>query len=153
MNESRGIYAWAAKPFKELYDRHIPGWEQENLSLPYALSIPKHEIWNAHGETKRELIQRVNRETNLGMDAAVFTLGFARRVATYKRADLLFQDIGRLKNISSIAGPFQVIYAGKAHPQDNGGKKLIQRIFQLKESLKNDIKIAYLENYDLDQCP
>jgi starch phosphorylase len=149
---TNGVHAatWVAKPFKELYDRYIPGWEQENLSLRYALSIPKKEIWNAHGEAKRQLIQRVNRETNLGMDAAVFTLGFARRVATYKRADLLFQDIGRLKNISSTAGPLQAIYAGKAHPQDNGGKELIQRIFQLKESLKNDIKIAYLENYDLE---
>ncbi len=149
---TNGVHAatWVAKPFKELYDRYIPGWEQENFSLRYALSIPKKEIWNAHGEAKKQLIQRVNRETNLGMDAAVFTLGFARRVATYKRADLLFQDIGRLKNISSTAGPLQVIYAGKAHPQDNGGKELIQRIFQLKESLKNDIKIAYLENYDLE---
>jgi len=149
---TNGVHAatWVAKPFKELYDRYIPGWEQENLSLRYALSIPKQEIWNAHGEAKRQLIQRVNRETNLGMDAAVFTLGFARRVATYKRADLLFQDIERLKNISSTAGPFQVIYAGKAHPQDNGGKELIQWIFQLKESLKNHIKIAYLENYDLE---
>jgi len=149
---TNGVHAatWVAKPFKELYDRYIPGWEQENFSLRYALSIPKKEIWNAHGEAKRQLIQRVNRETNIGMDAAVFTLGFARRVATYKRADLLFQDIGRLKNISSTAGPLQVIYAGKAHPQDNGGKELIQRIFQLKESLKNDIKIAYLENYDLE---
>ncbi len=121
---TNGVHAatWVAKPFKETYDRYIPGWEQENLSLRYALSIPKQEIWHAHGEAKRQLIQRVNRETNLGMDAAVFTFGFARRVATYKRADLLFQDIERLKNISSTAGPFQVIYAGKAHPQDNGGK-------------------------------
>ncbi|MBI2367666.1 MAG: alpha-glucan family phosphorylase [Deltaproteobacteria bacterium] len=149
---TNGVHAatWVAKPFKELYDRNIPGWEQENFSLRYALSIPKKEIWHAHGEAKRQLIQRVNRETNLGMDAAVFTLGFARRVATYKRADLLFQDIGRLKNISSTAGPLQVIYAGKAHPQDHGGKELIQRNFQLKASLKNDIKIAYLENYDLE---
>src|SRR3989337_3877227 len=149
---TNGVHAatWVAKPLKELYDRYIPGWEQENFSLRYALSIPKQEIWRAHGEAKRHLIQRVNRETNIGMDSAVCTLGFARRVATYKRADLLFQDIGRLKNISSTAGPLQVIYAGKAHPQDNGGKELIQRIFQLKESLKNDIKIAYLENYDLE---
>ena len=149
---TNGVHAatWATKPFKELYDRYIPGWQQENFSLRYALSIPKPEIWNAHGEAKRQLIQHVNRETNLVMDADTFTLGFARRVATYKRADLIFQGIERLKSISSNAGPFQVIYAGKAHPQDQGGKELIQRIFQLKESLKNDIKIAYLENYDLE---
>src|SRR6266498_3906622 len=106
-----------------------------------------------HGRQSRSknfttaIFQHGNRETNLGMDAHVFTLGFARRVATYKRADLLFQDIERLKSIASKAGPFQVIYAGKALPQDQGGKELIQRVFQLKESLKNDIKIAYLENY------
>lgn len=149
---TNGVHAasWAAKPFKELFDRYIPGWEQENFSLRYALSIPKPEIWHAHGEAKRQLIQQVNRETNPGMDANVFTLGFARRVATYKRADLLFQDIERLKSIASKAGPFQVIYAGKAHPQDQGGKELIQRIFHLKEFFKNDIKIAYLENYDLE---
>ena len=149
---TNGVHAatWVAKPFKELYDRYISGWELENLSLRYALSIPKQEIWKAHAETKRQLIERVNRETHVGMDVNVFTIGFARRVATYKRADLLFQDFERLKSISSKAGRFQVIYAGKAHPQDQGGKELIQRIFQLKESLKNDIKITYLENYDLE---
>jgi starch phosphorylase len=127
---TNGVHAsWAAKPFGELYDRYIPGWQQENFSLRYALNIPKSEIWHAHVEVKKRLIEHVNREASLGMDAEIFTLGFARRVATYKRADLLFQDIGTLKNISSTAGPFQVIYAGKAHPQDNGGKELIQRIF------------------------
>src|SRR6266508_361118 len=149
---TNGVHAatWVAKPFRELYDRYIPGWEQENFSLRYALSIPKDEIWSAHLEAKMALIQHVNRQTNLGMNVEALTIGFARRVATYKRADLLFQDIERLKTISSNAGPFQIIYAGKAHPQDQGGKELIQRIFRLKESLKNDIKIAYLENYDLE---
>lgn len=149
---TNGVHAasWATKPFKELFDRYIPGWEQENFSLRYSLSIPKNEILSAHLEAKTALIQHVNRETNLAMNMDALTIGFARRVATYKRADLLFQDIERLKSIASKAGPLQVVYAGKAHPQDQGGKELIQRIFQLKESLKNDIKIAYLENYDLE---
>ena len=149
---TNGVHAatWTAEPFKALYGRYIPGWEQENLSLRYALNIPIQEIWNAHAEAKQRLISHVNRETGLGMNADIFTLGFARRFATYKRADLIFQDIGRLKCISSKAGPFQVVYAGKAHPQDQGGKDLIHRIFQLEELLKNDIKIAYLENYDLE---
>lgn len=149
---TNGVHAasWAAKPFKELFDRYIPGWEQENFSLRYSLSIPKNEILGAHLEAKTALIQHVNRETNLAMNVDALTIGFARRVATYKRADLLFQDIERLKSIASKAGPLQVVYAGKAHPHDQDGKELIQRIFQLKESLKNDIKIAYLENYDLE---
>ena len=149
---TNGVHAatWTAQPFRELYNRYIPGWQQENFSLRYALSIPKHEIWSAHLEAKMALIQHVNRQTNLGMNVDDLTIGFARRFATYKRADLLFQDIARLKSISSSAGPFQIIYAGKAHPQDQGGKELIQRIFQFKESLKDNIKVAYLENYDLE---
>jgi len=83
------------------------------------------------------------------MDVDVLTIGFGRRAATYKRADLLFTDTERLKNISSKAGRLQVIYSGKAHPQDIGGKELIQRIFQAKEALSKDIKITYLENYNL----
>ncbi len=83
------------------------------------------------------------------MDANILTVGFARRATTYKRGDLLFTDIERLKGISSGVGSFQVIYAGKAHPKDQGGKELMKRIFQAKEQLKHDVKIAYLENYDM----
>jgi len=78
------------------------------------------------------------------------TIGYARRAATYKRADLLFTDIDRLKRTSSKAGPLQIIYAGKAHPQDRDGKEVIKRIFQAKDALKNDVRIAYLENYDME---
>jgi starch phosphorylase len=95
------------------------------------------------------LIEYVRRETNLAMDVDVLTIGFARRVATYKRGDLLFTDIERLKSISSKVGPLQVIYAGKAHPQDQGGKELIKRIFRARDALKKDVKIAYIENYDM----
>jgi starch phosphorylase len=149
---TNGVHAvtWAAGPFQKLYDGHIPGWRQDNFSLRYALSIPKQEVWNAHTETKKELIEYVNRETNIGMGVDVLTIGFARRAATYKRADLLFTDIERLRNIASRAGPFQVVYAGKAHPQDQDGKEVIKQIFRAKEVLKNDVKIAYMENYDIE---
>jgi starch phosphorylase len=141
---------WVAEPFQALFDCYIPGWRQDSFSLRYSLSIPKREIWEAHTEVKKQLIHYVNRETNAGMDTDVFTLGFARRAAAYKRGDLLFEDVERLKKISSETGRLQVVYAGKAHPRDEGGKKLIQAIFQVKESLKKDIKVAYLENYDLE---
>jgi len=149
---TNGVHAvtWTSGPFQELYDRYMPGWRQDNFSLRYALSIPRQEVWKAHMRAKKALIQYVNRETNVGMDVDVLTLGFARRAATYKRADLLFTDIERLKSISMKAGAFQVIYAGKAHPQDESGKELIKRIFERKESLKKVMKIAYLENYDLE---
>ena len=149
---TNGVHAatWVSESFQRLYDRHIPEWKHDNFSLRYALSIPGQEVWDAHVRAKRELIECVRRETNLAMDIDILTIGFARRAATYKRGDLLFTDIERLKNISSKVGPLQVIYAGKAHPQDQGGKELIKRVFQAKEALKKDVKIAYLENYDLE---
>jgi starch phosphorylase len=149
---TNGVHAvtWTSEPLQRLYDRYISGWRQDNFSLRYALSIPKAEIWNAHVGAKKSLIQYVNRETNIGMDVDALTLGFARRAAAYKRGDLLFQDRLRIKQTSSKCGGIQVIYAGKAHPQDQGGKELIKRIFQAKEALKENIKIAYLENYDLE---
>lgn len=149
---TNGVHAatWTSDPFQELYDHFIPSWRQDNFSLRYALSIPEKKVWEAHTQAKKNLIHYVNRETNVGMDVDLLTLGFARRATPYKRADLLFQDIERLKGITAKAGPFQVIYAGKAHPQDDGGKDLIKRIFRSKETLSKDIKIAYLENYDMD---
>ncbi len=149
---TNGVHAstWTSSPFQALFDKHIPGWRQDNFSLRYALSIPSEEIWEAHREAKKALLQRVNHETNIGMDIDVFTIGFARRAATYKQADLLFSDLERLKTVSQEAGALQIIYAGKAHPQDQGGKEIIKRIIQVATSLKHSVKIVYLPNYDMD---
>jgi glycogen phosphorylase len=148
---TNGVHAatWVSEPFQRLFDRYIPIWRQDNFSLRYALSIPKQEVWDAHMEAKKRLIGFVNRETDAEMDEHVLTIGFARRATTYKRADLLFQDLERLKRISAEIGKIQVIYAGKAHPRDQEGKNLIKRIFRAKHALGNDIKIAYLENYNM----
>ncbi|MCP5004612.1 MAG: alpha-glucan family phosphorylase, partial [Planctomycetes bacterium] len=149
---TNGVHAetWTSKPFQELFDNFIPGWRQDNASLRYALSIPREKLWDAHTKAKGQLIHYVNRESNAGLDVDTFTIGFARRATVYKRGDLFFQDIGKLKAISSNIGPFQVIYAGKAHPEDDEGKELIKRIYEVKGKLKNDIKITYLQNYDID---
>jgi starch phosphorylase len=148
---TNGVHAatWTSAPFQTLFDRHIPGWREDNFSLRYALSIPNHEVWDAHLSAKRQMLEDVNRTTHAGMDVDVLTLGFARRATAYKRMDLLFQDVERLKNLATHTGGLQVIYAGKAHPQDHQGKELIQHIYEVKDLLKNDIKIAYLANYDL----
>jgi starch phosphorylase len=149
---TNGVHAasWTAQPFQQLYDRYIPGWRQDNFSLRYALSIPRREVWKAHEVAKAELFRQVKEKTGVGMSVDVLTLGFARRAAAYKRADLLFTDIARLRRIVSEVGPLQVVFAGKAHPQDQGGKEVIRRIFEGIEALRNEIKIGYLENYDLD---
>jgi len=148
---TNGVHAatWTAKPFQALFDRCIPGWREDNFTLRYALGIPKQEVWDAHIIAKRELLDYVNRQGGVTMDEHVLTLGFARRAATYKRGDLLFYDIERLKRIAARVGKFQVVYAGKAHPKDTQGKALIQRIFLAKQLLRNEIPIAYLENYNL----
>lgn len=138
------------RTFRELYDRYIAGWNQDYFSLHYALSIPKEEIWQAHAVAKKTLISYANREDNSGFDDEVLTIGVARRASLYKRTDLLFTDLERLRSIARNAGPFQVIFAGKAHPQDREGKKLIQRIFAFGKALRNDIRIGYLPRYDME---
>ncbi|MBM3254594.1 MAG: alpha-glucan family phosphorylase, partial [Candidatus Omnitrophica bacterium] len=149
---TNGIHlcSWVSPYFKSLYDKYIPEWEADYFSLRYALSIPKDQIWQAHYSTKRELIDYVNSRTNIGMDYDVFTIGFARRATSYKRADLLLSDSNRLIEINDKVGQIQIVYAGKAHPKDNGGKELIKRIFSKIKELKPKVKIVYLENYDME---
>jgi starch phosphorylase len=98
---------------------------------------------------KRRLLDFVNREVNAGFDVDVLTLGFARRAATYKRADLIFHDVERLQRIAGQHGGLQLLFAGKAHPADQGGKELIQRVVQIGRSLKDGVAVTYLPNYDM----
>jgi starch phosphorylase len=85
----------------------------------------------------------------LALDEKVMTLGFARRATTYKRPDLLFSDLERLKGMARQVGPIQVIYGGKAHPRDEGGKETIRRVFQAATALSDAVRVVYLENYDM----
>jgi len=141
---------WTSPAFQSLYDCHIPDWRQDNFSLRHAESIPRKDIWAAHMQAKSELLDNVNRHREVVMDADIFTIGFARRVTAYKRADLVFSDIERLKKIADEFGGLQFVYAGKAHPSDTEGKQIIRRIFDLKRALKDQIAIAFLPNYDIE---
>lgn len=148
---TNGVHAatWTSRPFQELFDRFIPGWRQDNFSLRFAHGLPTEAIWSAHQTAKRDLIDRVNAETRTGMDVDTFTIGFARRAASYKRADLLLRDVDRLKAVARQSGRIQVIYAGKAHPNDHEGKELIQHILHVADSLKPEVSLVYLANYDM----
>ena len=139
---------WAAPSFVELFDRHIPGWRTDNPSLRNALRIPLDEIWQAHQAAKTRAIDEVNRRTNADFDLGTFTIGFARRATSYKRADLLLADPARLREIAARAGRLQVIYSGKAHFGDDAGKKIIQQIIRTRDTLGPDVRVVYLENYD-----
>lgn len=118
--------------------------------MRYALSIPLDEIINAHTETKRELFKEVEKRTGIRLNPSVMTLAFARRATPYKRADLLFSDLERLKSIATKFAGLQVIYGGKAHPRDGSGKELIRRIYRAGESLRDAVRVIYLEEYDME---
>jgi starch phosphorylase len=141
-------YTWTCDSFKRLYDRYLPGWANEPELFVRVGRIPDEELWNAHLEAKKVLLDYVKKTTGVEMSSDILTIGFARRVTAYKRADLLYSDIERLERLGE--GRLQIIYAGKAHPKDEPGKKMIEKIFSVKERLKDKIKIAYLKNYDMD---
>lgn len=141
-------YTWTCDSFKRLYDRYLPGWANEPELFVRVGRIPDEELWEAHMEAKRHLLDFVKQRTGVEMSPDIFTIGFARRATAYKRADLLFSNIERLERIGK--GRLQIIYAGKAHPKDETGKFLIERIFVIKEKLKDSIKIVYLENYNIE---
>jgi len=143
-------FTWTCDSFKKLYDRHIAGWVNDPFSLRYAVSIPKGEIWDAHVEAKGRLIDEVHRRTGMSLKPDMLTIGFARRATLYKRADLVFSDPGQLMEIASTVGPIQLVFAGKSHPKDDPGKDLIRRVFHFARQLKDQIPIAYLENYDME---
>jgi starch phosphorylase len=149
---TNGVHSvtWTAPAFQQLYDRHIPDWRRDSFSLRYGLGLPLEAIQEAHQETKQQLMAEVNRWANVGFDHDVFTLGFARRATAYKRADLLFHDVDRLRRIAERYGALQLAFAGKAHPKDERGKSLIQHIIQQGRALKFEVKLAYLPNYDLE---
>ena len=147
---TNGVHAptWTSEAFQQMLDAHLPAWRRDNLYLRNAIDLPEKAILSAHARAKENLMAEVGSRTGLVLDPRVLTLGFARRVATYKRASLMFTDSERLAGIAAKAGGLQIIVAGKAHPQDEPGKSLIRQVFDKAATLSNDLlKIVYLENY------
>ena len=142
-------YSWTCESFRRLFDRYIPGWARDPFSLRNAIKLPKEEIWTAHVEAKERLLDEIRRRTDRRFARDTFTIGFARRATAYKRADLIFADPGRLSEIAKVAGSLQLVFAGKAHPRDEAGKETIRRISRLSREARNELRIVYLEDYDL----
>ncbi|MGO9325256.1 MAG: alpha-glucan family phosphorylase [Terracidiphilus sp.] len=150
---TNGVHAptWISEPVEQMLDEDIPAWRRDNLYLRNAIDLPKAKMLAAHALAKENLLAEVGSRTGLVLNPKVLTLGFARRAATYKRATLLFTDPERLKEIAAKAGGLQILYAGKAHPQDEPGKALIQQVVDEAAKLSNsDLRIVYLENYAWD---
>ena len=148
---TNGVHAvtWTARPMQEVFDREIPEWRHDNIYLRYARNIPLEAIREAHSRSKRVLLRAVEEDTGVALDQDAMTIGFARRATGYKRADLVFSDLERLKKIASTAGPLQIVFGGKAHPKDVGGKELIRRVFEASRELADAVKVVYIENYDM----
>src|SRR4029450_7836796 len=159
---------WMAPEFAALYRKHLGTWE-EHLTEPDfwrgVFDIPDAQLWDTHQKLKLRLIEFVRdrerrrrermgespesiRGVNRILDPEILTVGFARRFATYKRGTLLFSDKERLKRLLNDATrPVQFIFAGKAHPRDEGGKGLIQEVYKFSHEAGLENRIVFLEDY------
>ncbi len=142
-------YTWTNLYFRQLFDKYIPGWTNEPILLGKASEIPNREVWDTHTKAKTDLLIAVEKAKGITLDPEALTIGFARRATGYKRATLIFSDLHRLKEINRKE-KFQMIFAGKAHPNDTGGKDLIRQIHDYATKLKDEIDIVYLENYNME---
>ncbi|MDD5300325.1 MAG: alpha-glucan family phosphorylase [Gallionella sp.] len=142
-------YTWAGESFRQLYDHYTPGWCHEPQLLMRAdCCIPEAAIWQAHVQAKQHLIDKVQALTGVVLKPDVPIFGFARRMTAYKRPDLLFSDLERLRAIARKY-PLQIVLAGKAHPQDENGKHLIEQLYAHARTLADTIPVVYLPDYDL----
>jgi starch phosphorylase len=149
---TNGVHAvsWTADAVQKLFDAHLDGWREDNNYLRYACEIPLSELRRARVGAKTALNAKIKAATGREFDPAAFTIGFARRAAEYKRADLLFHDAARLAAVAK-GRKLQVVFGGKAHPQDFGGKDLIAKVHQGAAALAGSgVEVVYLENYDME---
>lgn len=148
---TNGVHAatWIQPVMQELLDERVSNWRRDNLYLRFAIGIAAKEIRARHLTGKQNLIATVAERTGVHLREDRFTLGFARRAAAYKRADMLFADPSRLQRIADEFGGLQIVYAGKAHPHDDLGKAIIHHVLESAARLNSEyFKIVYLENYE-----
>lgn len=151
---TNGVHSatWTCKSFQRLYDESIPDWRKDPAMLRKALSIPNQKISDAHMEAKAQLLALVKERTGRTLANEALTIGFARRATAYKRASLVFSDPARLVRIARDAGPLQFVFAGKAHPQDEGGKQEIRHITAVAREISQDVPVVYLEDYGMEMA-
>ena len=164
--------AWVSMDFRELFERYLgPRWSdtpEDPVIWKRVELIPNDELWRTHERRRERLVafararlQNQLRRRNASqreieavseiLDPKALTIGFARRFATYKRADLLFQDKERLAAILANRGcPVQIIFAGKAHPRDDKGKEVIRSIIHMCREEPFSKRIVFVEDYDMN---
>ena len=140
---------WTSSSFSRVYDKYLLDWRHNYRNLKKAKNIPLEEIKEAHLLAKEKLFRYIKEKKNIDFSLDTFTIVFARRFAPYKRPTLLLDDLERLKKINKTIGRLQIIYAGKAHPDDEVGRTLVSEVNKRLKKISHDIKVVFLENYDL----
>ena len=138
---------WMGSPFKRVFDEYLPHWRTNPNALLEIEKVPDEVLLNAHQVRKEYLLGFANSQVTKALDGNTLTIGFARRAATYKRAQLLFNNLDKLESIG--AGKIQVVFSGKAHPNDSEGKEIIRQIVESSKSMFGQVKIIFLENYNM----
>jgi glycogen phosphorylase len=143
-------FTWTTESFRQLYNHYIPSWCQEPQLLMRAdCCIPDAAVWESHVQAKQHLIEKVQTLTGVSLNPKLPIIGFARRMTAYKRPDLLFSDIEKLKTIAR-QHPFQIVLAGKAHAHDGNGKHLIEQLYAHARDLAGAISVVYLPDYNIE---
>ena len=164
------VPSWVGAPMRRLLDRHLaPGWPlhaADPATFAAIDDVPAQELWDVRCEQRRLLIEYVRDHSQLHriargeprdwveaaaktFDGDVLTLGFARRLATYKRLHLLLHDVQRSFSLLGGDRPVQLLIAGKAHPRDDDGKRLVQQLFAVRSQQRAFERVVFLEDYDL----
>lgn len=147
---TNGVHSatWTAPSFARLFDQHVPRWRHEPETLIRAdCCLADEAVWAAHRQAKAELLAEIGRQ-GVQLDPGRLTIGFARRMTAYKRPELLFTDLERLRALARNR-PLQLVLAGKAHPQDRPGKELIRVLHGHLRAVKSDVPAVFLPNYDM----
>ncbi len=147
---TNGIHvpSWAHPAFCALFNDHSRIRGYDPVVMVRFDQIPDEQVWAAHEHARNDLFALVAERSGVRLDPGRALIGFARRMTAYKRPDLLFSDIVRLRAINA-RWPMQLLMGGKAHPQDAGGRALIRRIHELIRDLAPEIPVVFLPNYDL----
>lgn len=148
---TNGIHpeTWTHGAFNRLYQTAFPQWRHEPEVLVRVLQLSDDQLWECHQEARSNLVERVKDISGTVLDPKTPIIGFARRMTGYKRPMMLFSDIERLTTIASHR-PFQVVMAGKAHPQDSEGKEAIRRLHKIMQQLRGKLTCIFLPNYDME---
>ncbi len=140
---------WASPPMRALFDAHIPGWREHPILLQHhCRDLGDRELWEAHMQSKRRLIEMVNAQSDVPFHLDRLTIVSARRIVPYKRPELLYTNLRRLKEVAR--GNLQIIHAGNAHPHDPFSQEVIRNIIQRSKELRGAVDIFYLPNYNPD---